>query len=129
MVDYLPTLVVSSDSDVAARLAGQLQRAGFPAEGATSCWAAHRALLDRFYGSLVCFVNPGCAYDLECVSTLRRRSLRTWIVLVTSIAPTDAHALTTHCGADALLPTPVSIDDLVARLAAFARRSRPPEAY
>ena len=129
MFDPLPTLVVSSDSDKGTRLAEQLQRSGFPADTATSCWSAHQALLARFYGSLVCFVNPGCAFDLECVSTLRRRSLRSWIILVSSTAPTDTRALTIHCGADAMLATPFSVEDLIARLAAFARRSRPPEGY
>jgi DNA-binding response OmpR family regulator len=125
MVNYLPTLVVSADSAVATLLAEQLRHAGFPADTATSCWAAHATMLARFYGSLVCFVNPIIASDLECVSTLRLQSRRSWLILISSSAATDARGLTARCGADALLTTPFSIDDLVSRLAAFARRSRP----
>lgn len=127
MANHLPVLVVSGDSATAALLAEQLQHAGFPAETATSCRAAHTALLARFYGSLICFVDQGIPSDLDCLSALRQRSPRTWLILITPTAPVDARALITHCGADALLVGSFSMDDLVSRLVAFARRSRPQE--
>ena len=125
MADHLPTLVVSADSAVGTRLAEQLHHAGFPADTAASCWAAGASMSARFYGSLVCLVDPSIASDMECVSTLRQRSRRSWIILISSRAPTDARALMADCGADTLLTTPFSLDELVSRLAAFARRSRP----
>jgi DNA-binding response OmpR family regulator len=125
MVNYLPTLVVSADSAVATLLAEQLRHAGFVTDTATSCWAAHDAMSARFYGSLVCFVDPIIASDMECVSTLRQRSHHSWIILISSGTRTDARGLMVHCGADTLLTTPFSMEDLVSRLAAFARRSRP----
>lgn len=125
MVNAPPTLIVNGDSAAAMRLADQLRYAGFPAETATSCWEAHAAMLARFYGSLVCFVNLSIPSDIECVSSLHRRSRHSWIILISSGAPPDTRGLTAGCGADVLLATPFSIDDLVSRVAAFARRSRP----
>jgi hypothetical protein len=84
MLDHLPTPVVCADTSVGTRLAEQLHRAGFLADAAPSCWAAHAAMSARFYASLVCFVDPAIAS---------------------------------------------SIDDLLARLTAFARRSRPQNGY
>ena len=125
MVDSLPTLLVNANSGMAAQLAQQLEHAGFHAETATSCWAAHAAVLARVYASLVCFVDPNSPSDMDCVSTLRRRAPRSWIILISSSAAVDVRSLTAQCGADALVATPLSIDDLTARLAAFARRARP----
>lgn len=129
MADHPPTLVVCADSAMATLLGKQLHHAGFPAETATSCWAAHAAVLARFYGSLVCFVDPILPSDVECISTLRQRSRRSWIILISSNVPTDAHGFTADCGADALLTAPFSVEELVRRLAAFALRSRPSDAY
>ena len=125
MFESLATLVVNANSAMAMQLVQQLDHAGLRAEAATSCWAAHAAMLERFYRSLVCFVDPSSPSDMECVSTLRRRSPRSWIILISSSAALDARRLTARCGADALVTIPFSIDDLTARLAALARRARP----
>lgn len=125
MLDYPPALIVDADSAAASQLAEQLRRAGFVTDVATSCWDAHVAILARFYGSLVCVVNPDKPSDLECISTLRRRSPRTWIILVTPSAGMDTHSLRAHCGADAFLTTPFSMEELLRRLAAFSQRLRP----
>ncbi len=128
MVNYPATLIVDADSAAATQLAEQLRHAGFVTDIATSCWAADAAILARFYGSLVCIADPNRPSDLECVCTLRRRSPRTWIVLVTSGARMDTRGVRADCGADAFLTTPFSMQDLLHRLAAFSQRPRPLDA-
>src|SRR6185437_147545 len=78
----------------------------------TSCapagWAAHAAILSRCYGSIVCIVDPDKPSDVEYISALRRRSPRTWIIMVIPAAGIDTHRFRSYCGADAFLTTPFS---------------------
>jgi DNA-binding response OmpR family regulator len=123
---YSPTLVVDANAPAAANLARRLTNRGFPADVAITCLAAKAAAHTRHYRSLVYTADLSCGTDLMCLASLRNKLPRTWIIVIGTNSPQDAqNATLRHC-ADALLGTPLSIEDLIFRLAAFSHRSRPP---
>jgi len=121
----LPTLVVDPHADAAEQLADYLRRCGFPADVATSCWHAKSAVRERYYGCLVLVADLSLPADLECLTTLRRDAPRSWVIVVSLRAYPDAQQVVLRCGADSLLIAPFSAVDLIERLSAFQRRSRP----
>jgi DNA-binding response OmpR family regulator len=126
VVNYVPTLIVDTNGATAAQLARRLKRDGFGADSAASCPAALAALRARLYGSIVFVGDVSHPPDLRCIAELRLRVPRTWIIVISSIAPRDGPELFLRYGVDALHVTPFSIQDLESRLFAFSLRSRPP---
>jgi DNA-binding response OmpR family regulator len=123
---YLPTLVVDANSTTAKKLVDRLNRSGFPTDVAISCTAALAASRRRNYGAIVFVGDLSRAADLECVDDLRKRSSRTWIIVISSTTPADAQKPALRYTVDALLTSPFSMPDLLSRLFAFSLRSRPP---
>jgi DNA-binding response OmpR family regulator len=121
----LPTLVVDADGAAASQLAQRLRHRAFEADFATSCRAAHVAMRTRHYDTLIVVADLALHSDLHCIASLRRRSPRTWIVVISLRCDADARTLVFQHGADALLSAPVVMDELILRLAAFGHRSRP----
>jgi DNA-binding response OmpR family regulator len=112
-----PTLVIDANCAAGKQLADQLNRNGFTADIAVSCSAALAALRAKYYGSMVFVGDVSNPEHLQCIADLRKRSLRTWIVIISSTDLYSPRDLLLHYGVDALL---------VSRLMAFSRRSRPP---
>jgi DNA-binding response OmpR family regulator len=126
VLNYLPTLVVDANGPAATQLAVQLSHSGFSADIAITCSAALAAARARHYGSLVFIADVNEAADLACVGALRKRSPRTWIIVISSTAPSEAQKRVLRYDADALLIAPFAMKDLTSRLLAFSLRSRPP---
>jgi PleD family two-component response regulator len=122
---YQPTLVVDSNTTAAGQLAEQLSHCGFQADIATSPPAAHAAARAKHFGAFVVVIDLSVATDLECLRGLRARAPGTWIIVISSRPHHDAQQVVFHCGADALLIAPFSVEELTFRLSAFSHRSRP----
>ena len=125
MAGYLPILVVDANGAAAQQLAAQLHHSGFETDIAISCSAAHTAARAKHYGSLVVVADPNQAADLDCLATLRKKVPRAWLIAISSTAHPQAKEILFRCGIDSLLVAPFSMEDLLFRLSAFARRSRP----
>jgi DNA-binding response OmpR family regulator len=124
-VGFAPTLVIDANSAAAEQLAKQLEHAGFVADTVDSCRGALTAARARHYGSMI-FVGDLSLPNFECIAGLRRQVPRTWIIMICSPELPDTRELFLRYGVDALIVTPFSMEDLVSRLLAFSRRSRPP---
>lgn len=125
VLSYLPTLVLDRNGPAAQLLADQLQHHGFTADVATNYSAAHAAFHARHYGSVVAVADLSVLTDLQCISDLRKRSRRTWIIVISSDTPPDGKELILQHGADALLRCPFSMRELISRLLTCSLRSRP----
>jgi DNA-binding response OmpR family regulator len=126
LLSYPPTLVVDSNGAAANQLADQLSHSGFHADVATHPQAAHAAVRAKHYGALVAVVDLSVAADLECLRGLRERSPDAWIIAISSKSHRAAQQVAFHCGADALLIAPFSLEELTFRLSEFSHRSRRP---
>ena len=124
-VSFAPTLVLDSNSAAAEQLAKQLEHAGFSADTVDSCQGALTAVRARHYGSMI-FVGELSRPNFECIAGLRRQAPRTWILMICSPELPDTQELFLRYCVDALIVTPFSMQDLVSRLMAFSRGSRPP---
>lgn len=125
MTGYLPILVVDANGAAAQQLADQLRHSGFQSDVATDFPAAHAAVRTRHYGSLVVVADPNRAADLEGLAVLRSKAPGAWLIAIGSTAYPLAKQALFRCGIDSLLVAPFSMEDLISRLSAFARRSRP----
>jgi DNA-binding response OmpR family regulator len=123
---HQPTLVIDSNSTAGSQLVEQLSHCGFQADVATSPHAAHAAARAKHFGAFVVVIDLSVATDLECLRGLRARAPGTWIIVISSRPHHDAQQVVFHCGADALLIAPFSVEELTFRLSAFSHRSRPP---
>lgn len=124
--NFLPALIIDANHSAAEQLPAQLEHAGFAADTVDSCWGAFTAIHAKHYGSMIVvgdLSQPNC---LECVAGLRRQAPRSWIIVISSAGSSDTRKLFLTYGVDALIVTPFSMSDLVSRLMAFSRRSRPP---
>jgi DNA-binding response OmpR family regulator len=122
---HQPTLVIDSNSTAGSQLVEQLSHCGFQADVATSPHAAHAAARAKHFGAFVVVIDLSVATDLECLRGLRARAPGTWILVISSRPHHDAQQVVFHCGADALLIAPFSVEELTFRLSAFSHRSRP----
>ena len=120
-----PTLVIDANGEAGEKLANKLKLSGLMADIAISCAAAITALRACYYGSMVFVGDVSHAADLYCIVELRKTMPRTWIVMISSTAPSDMRELYSRYGIDAVLVTPTSTNNLVSRLFAFSRHSRP----
>jgi DNA-binding response OmpR family regulator len=123
--DFAPTLVIDANGAAGEQLAEQLKHAGFAADTVDSCGAALSAARSKHYGSMIFVGDLSQPNDLQCIAGLRWQAPRTWIIMVSSTELQDTRELFQRYGVDALLGTPFSMKDLVSRLMAFSRRSRP----
>lgn len=122
---YLPILVFDPDSPAAHLLAKQLRHCGFEADAVATHSAAETAVRIRSYGSIVVVADLRLAADFDDIAALRDVCPGTWIILISSTAYAHAEQVAFRRVVDAFLVAPFSVQDLTARLLAFARRSRP----
>jgi DNA-binding response OmpR family regulator len=125
LVNWLPILVIYADSPPAEELANELKLSGLTTDIAINCTAAITGLRVCYYGSMVFIGELSHPADLRYVAQLRQERPRSWIIMISSTAPSDMRELFTRYGIDAVLVTPFSTNNLVSRLLAFSRRSRP----
>ena len=126
VMNYLPTLLVDANGPAATQLADQLRHSGFSVDIAITCPAAHAAARARHYGSLVFVADLNQPMDPECLAGLRKRSPRTWIIVISSTVTSEGQERALRYEADGLLIAPFSTQELISRLLAFSQRSRPP---
>jgi DNA-binding response OmpR family regulator len=111
--------------DNPARLAAELQAAGFTTRIETTANPALQALRKSFFFALIVAAD---LTDQKCLGTLqmlRRKARRSWMIVA---APhCDAHTcdLIHRHGGDACVSLPIAAADLIARLDAFQSRERP----
>ncbi len=125
-IKVLPTLILDANPASAQLLAEQLGHAGFTSEVASTYPAATVAVRGKHYGTMILIEDPGDPENLSSIRDLRSQSPLTWLIYVSLAAPKSPRELTWRCGVDALLTMPYSVQDLAARLSAFALRSRKP---
>lgn len=125
-VNFLPTLIIDAHGAAAKQLAQQLTHSGFTADSVVTCTDALAAVLAHHYRSMIFLGDLRDPEDAQCVVMLRKRAPRTWIIMISSSELHDARELHLRYGVDAQVVTPFSVEDLVSRLMAFSRHSRPP---
>jgi len=125
-VSFAPTLVIDIHGTAAKQLAEQLTHSGLTADSADTCVEATAAVRSQHYGAMVFLGDLSNLEDVQCIGELRKRAQRTWIIAISSTGLPNARQLHLGCGVDAQIVTPFSMEDLLSRLVAFARRSRPP---
>lgn len=124
--NFAPTLVIDIHGASAQQLAKQLTHGGFTADSADTCPEALAALDVQRYWSTIFLGDLSDPEDAQCIGELRQRARRTWILMISSSELRDRRALYLGYGVDAQIVTPFSMEDLVSRLMAFSRHSRPP---
>ncbi|MGO9801882.1 MAG: response regulator [Steroidobacteraceae bacterium] len=124
--NFLPTLIIDAHGAAAKQLAEQLTHSGFTATSADTYAAALVAMHAQHYRSMIFLGDLSDVEDVRCIAELRQRAPRTWIIMISSTELHDARELYLRFGVDALIFTPFSMEDLVSRLMAFSRHSRPP---
>ncbi len=125
-VNFLPTLVIDPHGAAAQQLAEQLTHSGFTGHSADTCAQALAAMRVRHYRSIIFLGDVSDLEDVRCMAELRKRAPRTWIIMISSAGVRDARDLYMQYGLDAQIVTPFSMEDLLSRLMAFSRHSRPP---
>ena len=80
----------------------------------------------RHYRSIIFLGDVSDLEDVRCMAELRKRAPRTWIIMISSTGVPAARDLYMQYGLDAQIVTPFSMEDLLSRLMAFSRHSRPP---
>lgn len=108
-----------------ARLAAELQAAGFSIRIETNADVALQALRNFFFFALVVAADLTNKKGLVTLQTLRRKARKSWLIVA---APQcDAHTchLIHREGGDACVSLPIAAADLIARLDAFQSRERP----
>lgn len=109
----------------AARLAAQLQAAGFSTRIEGNADLALRALRESFFFALVVVADLTLKEGLAGLQTLRRGARRSWMIVAAPQCDTHTCDLIHRCGGDACVALPISAEDLIARLDAFQLRERP----
>lgn len=123
---FLPTLIIDIHGAAARQLAEQLTHSGFTASSADTCAEALAAVLAQHYRSMIFLGEVSDPEDVRCIAELRKRALRSWIIVISSTELHDARELYLRYGVDAQIVTPYPMADLISRLMAFSRHSRPP---
>ena len=125
-VNSLPTLIIDTHGAAAKQLAEQLTHSGFTANSADTCARALVAMRAQHYRSMIFLGDVSDPEDVRCIAELRKRAPSTWIIMISSAELHDARELYLRYGIDAQIVTPFSTGDLVSRVMAFSRHSRPP---
>lgn len=122
---HLPVLLLDPDESSARSLAAQLQQVGFDVETVVTAAEALELLETRVFSSMVIAADLADASCRQCIGDLRRASPRAWLIVLTDERGANKDDTVRGYGADAILMSPCSVDDLTRRLVAFRLRSRP----
>ena len=119
-VNCEPTLIIDVNGAVAKQLADHLNHSGIAADTAVSRSAALAALRAKHYGAMVFVGDVGDPEHLQCIAELRKRALRTWLIMISSTEPHYPRDLFLRYGIDALIVIPfhersvIPVDGLLA---------------
>ena len=120
-----PALLLEPNLANAAQLASRLQAAGFEIRIEGRVDSALQAQRRSFFFALIVIADLADQDCLVTLDTLRRRSPRSWMIVATSKCDDSACNVIHRYGGDACISLPIDLDDLIARLDAFALRARP----
>ena len=105
-------------------VSGAVAKCGFDFETATDGCLGEAMLLTGVYDIAFVDINLPHTNGREIVHQARKKGLKTFLIVLSSLT-TEADKLTAFAmGADDFLAKPISIDELVMRLNAIARRLR-----
>ncbi|HJW32603.1 MAG TPA: response regulator transcription factor [Holophagaceae bacterium] len=125
----MPLLVLEDDPDIAAHLESGLTEAGFQV---VSCGAGDQALalaLTSPFEALVVDVHVPGLSGLDVVRRLREVGRQTPVLFLTARDRMEDRILGLEEGGDDYVVKPYSLPEVVARLRAIIRRTKPLEAY
>lgn len=123
--NLFPILVLLEKPENPARLAVELEAAGFSTRIETNADQAVQALRKSFFFAVIAAADLTDKKGLATLQTLRRKARKSWLIVA---APQcDAHTcdLIHRHGGDACISLPIAAADLIARLDAFQSRERP----
>ncbi len=115
-------LIVEDEVELAERMAQNLERHGMTCERLFTAEDAEFFAFDGFASLILDLGLPGMG-GIELIRSLRRRGLRTPILILTARSAWQDKVEGLNAGADDFIVKPVRIEELVARLHALARRT------
>lgn len=118
-------LVVEDDAELAAELECQLERAGHQVHRAAGLAEARRQCTDTAPEVVILDRVLPDGEGLELISHLRARLPDTAVIVLSALAETEARVGGLNAGADDYLGKPYVEAELLARIAALARRREP----
>lgn len=120
-----PVLLFEPDLGSATQLAYRLEAGGFLVSIAIDAGSALPAVKQSFFFALVVVANLTDASCLAALRELRRAAMESWMIVATASCDVHACKLIHWHGGDACIVSPLSPDNLIERLDAFAIRTRP----
>ena len=115
-------LIVEDESELATRLAANLNRHDMTCEWLACAEDAESFALEGFDAMVIDLGLPGMS-GLELIRHLRGRNVRTPILIFTARSSWQEKVAGLNAGADDYLVKPVHVEELVARLRALVRRA------
>lgn len=118
-------LLLEPNPENAARLAAELEAAGFSIVAAANADLALQALRQSFFFALIVAAD---LTDKDCLATLqalRRKARRSWMIVAAARCDIHTTDFIHRYGGDACVTAPISAVDLIDRLDAFQLRERP----
>ena len=126
-ISLMQLLIVEDEKKVAKTLQAGLEAEGFMVTlAATGEEGQAQAVSTSFDLILLDVMLPGKS-GIEILTTLRRRGLRTPVLLLTARDAVSDRVLGLDAGADDYLTKPFAFAELLARIRALLRRGRPEE--
>lgn len=118
-------LLLRPSEENAARLAAELETAGFSARIVANADLASQALRKSFFFALIVVADLTQKEGLSTLQTLRRSARRSWLIVAAPQCDIHTCDLIHRYGADACVSLPISAAELIDRLDAFQLRERP----
>lgn len=123
--NLFPVLLLEPIPENAARIAAQLEAAGFSTRIEDNADLALQALRKSFFFALIVAADLTHEESLARLQTLRRMARRSWMIVAAPQCDIQTCDLIHRYGGDACVTSPISVDDLIDRLDAFQLRERP----
>ena len=118
-------LVIEDDHEAAAYLARGLRESGHVVDQAyDGVEGLHLAITGHYDALVVDRMLPG-RDGLSIIGELRKASRRTPVLILSALGEVDDRVAGLTAGGDDYLPKPYALSELLARLEAIVRRSRP----
>ena len=120
-----PTLLFDADMARAGQLAARLQECHIQIVVALGADDALRAAKHSQFRVLVVTAKASNRESLDFLATLRRAAPRSWVVTISPKINPTTEALLRRFGADAVVSSPVNVQELARRISLLQVRSRP----
>jgi two-component system response regulator TctD len=115
-------LIVEDNAAFADIMADQLARAGIDSDRATTAAGADEAITRLDYAAVILDLGLPDRDGLDLLSAWRERGCATPVMITTARHSLEDRVSGLRAGADAYLPKPFAIPELIARLRALLRR-------